>query len=115
MAPIIGPGRGGSGIQDLNFNQAWDSGFRFQTGWDSGFRYQLKKSVQVISKFNPRFLWDSNFRAIFRDSYFKVAGIQASNGWDSGFKLCLSFKLEKSFGVFKDPKILVRLIINRTA
>ncbi len=42
---LVGPWKRWSGIQDSNFKQAWDSGFRFQTGWDSGFRFQSKRSV----------------------------------------------------------------------
>ncbi len=81
----------------------WDSGFKFQTGMGfriqisnrAGFRIQISvRQYVVLSKF----VWDSNFRALLWDSYFKVAGIQ-----DSNFKW-VGFRIQNFNYVFRGPK-----------
>ncbi len=83
---IKGPVRGGPGILDSNFKQTRDSGFKFQRGQDSGFKFQKGKDSgfrfqPLVLEFWYSFLnfWDSNFKPIFWDSYFKMAWIQDSN------------------------------------
>ncbi len=63
----------------------WDSGFKFQTGMEFGV--QISNSVGFKIQISVEEVTSGDFRVIFWDSYFKVAGIQDSNVKWVGFRI----------------------------
>ncbi len=95
-----GPGRGGSGIQDSNFKQVRDSGFRFQTGRDSGFRFQFAnmlcfRILYMGFKFQPQKFMGFKSQGSF-------VGFIFQSGWDSGFTFQMG-GIQDSNYVFRGP------------